>query len=138
MHYLVWILAGMGLVWLAGLIEAFGDLGKTPEARLPLYFAALGTLGAALYCFFKAFRGFSADLPFSKRSKRDEDAEPEVKARPARKVINANEDHATQFDVDAAFSRYMSRRDSTPANPSTLANDAPAAPGSSGFGRKGL
>ncbi|MEO0591269.1 MAG: hypothetical protein AAFZ11_12025 [Pseudomonadota bacterium] len=138
MHYLVWILAGMGLVWLAGLIEALGDLGGTPEARLPFYFAALGTLGGALYCFFKAFRGFSADLPFSKRSKQDESAEPEAKVRPARKIVDAPEKQPSDFDVDAAFSRYMNKRDSNPAAHSANANNAPAAPTRSGFGRKGL
>ncbi len=134
MRYLPWLLAGFGLVSTAGMLESLGDFGASPEMRLPFYFVALALLGAALYCFYKGYRGFSADLPWAKKEA-EADQTPKT-PKPASPI----EEPAIgeSFDVDAAFSRYMTtRQGQAKTAPEPMGSVKPPAP-RGGFGRKGL
>lgn len=108
-------------------------MGAAPEQRLPFYFVALGLLGAALYCFYKGYRGFSGDLPWVKSKNRD--AEETPKKRTLSRFADPEPDPKSGFDVEAAFSRYMNGRE--PDNEQTQEPAAPRPP-RGGFGRKGL
>ncbi|MCK0128719.1 hypothetical protein [Erythrobacter sp. F6033] len=136
MHYFIWIIGGFALLGLSGLIEGYGDLGAGPEDRLPFYFTALAILVGAGFCFFKGWRGAAAEFPWAKNKETSQSTE----AVPAtRKTDSDGTETETEFDVDAAFERYMKSR---PSDVSATAKHQPAqrnGPAArSGFGRKGV
>ena len=135
MRYIPWLVGGFGLIWLAGAVESFGDLGSTPDARLPFYFVALALLGAAIYCLFKGYRGFSADLPWAKKMDEEPDVSEPKPNKPASRLVAP--DPSDNFDVDAAFSRYMNKR-SAKVEDGSHTQPAEPMPPARGFGRKGL
>jgi|GEM_PF-1362131 len=139
MKVIAWLIGGFVLLVLSGLVEAVGDTGATPGERLPLYFAALAMLIGAGACFVLGIRNAFGTV-FGRKAPKT--ASDKLAARPATRIdpLEAEPEPVSDFDPDAALSRYLAKRPPIADAPAQASAPAPARtqrkPG--GFGRKGL
>ena len=133
MKTIAWLVGGLVLLGLSGLIEAFGDTGATAADRIPVYILALLVLLGAPFCFVMAFRGAWAVIRGGAQVR-----PTPTTPRAAHRIIDPPKTAETgEFDPDAAFARYMPKRTGQPAEAQSgePAPPSPQAPRPS-FGRK--
>lgn len=109
MNYILWVIGGFVALFVSNAIQDFGDMGATPEERLPFYGTALFVLALGLYCFFKGWRGSMKEIADGKASGAPKTNEKKAWSDPLdEEKVGTN----GSFDADAALARYMERRSS--------------------------
>lgn len=119
MKPIAWMLGGFALMGLAAALESLSDLGSNPVASLPLSLPSIFILLGGQYCLWRGFRSGVALLWSGAFDRRKQAA---VSEKPRSAHSTPDNEPIDGFDADAAFARYMERREADQSHPTEMPN----------------